>query len=167
MSETKSRHAVKSMAADCEMRSISTHAAPEPVTGCRRPSAYDKTAASIAIRAKHSFDRSYWQTAAGLCISCAALSAMALPAAPPAFQCVASSGAQFHALDSGFRHRPSRHATNPDRRGNVGTGSAYWIVKLGRSARMGRVDRYISAHGLRLLVVALGQSHGAALLAIS
>ena len=91
---------------------------------------------------------------------------MALSAATPAFQRPTPSGAQFCALDSGFRHRSSGHAANSTCGSDVGARSAYRFVKLGRSARMGRLRRYVSADGLRLLVVALGQSHGSALLAI-
>jgi len=91
---------------------------------------------------------------------------MAISAATPAFQRTASSGAQFCAVNSRFRHRPARHAANPARGSDVGAGSTYRFVKLGRSAQMGRLHRDVSADGLRVLVVALGQSHGPALLAI-
>src|SRR6266496_4529768 len=120
---------------------------------------------SYQAGAKNSFNRLCWQTTAGLCISRAALLAMAFSAAPPAFQRNAPATAQFCALDSWIRHRPSRHAANPARGRDVGTRSACRFVELGRSARMGRLHRHVSAHGLRLLVVALGQPYGSTVLA--
>jgi len=91
---------------------------------------------------------------------------MALSAATPAFQRAASSGAQLRAFDSRFRDRSSGHATNPTRGSDVGARSAYRFVKLGRSTRVGRLHRYVSAHGLCVLVVALGKPYGSGLLAI-
>ncbi len=116
--------------------------------------------------AKNPFNRLCWQTTGGLCISRPALAAVAISAATPAFQRTASSGAQFCALNSRFRHCPARHAANPPRGGNVGARSTYRFIELGRSAQMGRRHRDVSHNGLRVLVVALGQSHGSALLAI-
>src|SRR6266487_6594600 len=105
--------------------------------------------------AKNSFNRLCWQTTAGLRISRAALVAMAFSAAPPAFQRTTPATAQSCALDSWIRHRPSCHAANPTRGSDLGTRSAYRFVELGRPAWMGRLHRHVSAHGLRLLVVAL------------
>ena len=91
---------------------------------------------------------------------------MALSAATPALQRTASLGAQFRAFDSRFRHCSSGHVANPTRGSDVGARSAYRFVKLGRSTRVGRLHRYVSADGLRLLVVALGKPYGSGLLAI-
>ncbi len=91
---------------------------------------------------------------------------MALSDATPAFQRAASSGAQFRAFDSGFRDRSSGHAANPTRGSDVGARSAYRFVELGRSTRMGRLHRDVSADGLCVLVVALGKPHGSGFLAI-
>src|SRR4029077_2773409 len=70
--------------------------------------------------AKNSFDGLRRETAAGLRIPSAALAAMALSSAWPTFQCAPSSGTQLRPLDSGFRHRSSRHATNPARDSDAG-----------------------------------------------
>src|SRR6266480_7841 len=121
---------------------------------------------SYQAGAKNSFNRLCWQTTAGLRISRAALVAMAFSAAPPAFQRTTPATAQSCALDSWIRHRPSCHAAHPTRGSDLGTRSAYRFVELGRSALMGRLHRHVSAHGLGLLVVALGQSQGSTVLAV-
>ena len=90
---------------------------------------------------------------------------MAIPSAPPAFQRAASPGAQFCALDSWIRDRSSRHAANPASDSDVGTRETYWFVKLAGRPVLDRLRGDVSADGLRLLVVALGQSHDSSLLA--
>src|SRR4029453_1431495 len=93
--------------------------------------------------------------------------AMALSVAPPEFQDAAPTRAQFCAVAPRLCDRPSGHAPNPDRRRNVGSAEAYRVIKLACSARVGCRDRHVSPDGLRLLVVALGQSYGAVVLAFS
>src|SRR5207245_1550050 len=104
---------------------------------------------------------------AGRCVSRTVLIAMAIPPASPAFQRAATTGAQFCAFDSWLRHRSPRHAPNPTCGSDVGARSAYRFVKLGFPSGLGCRHRDVSADGLCLLVVALGQSHGAAVLAVS
>src|SRR5439155_6741836 len=118
-------------------------------------------------RAKDSFDGLCRPATAGLHLSCAALAAMALPAAPPAFLRGEPTGAQFCALVPRFWHCTLRHATNSDRVGDLGRISTYRSVELAFRSGLGCWHRDVSTDGLRLLVVALGQPHGAAILAVS
>src|SRR6516164_3772413 len=80
--------------------------------------------------AENSVDGLCREAAAGLRIPCAALLAMAFSFAPPTFQCAPSPGTQLGPLDSGFRHRSLRHATNPARDSGVGARETFWFVKL-------------------------------------
>src|SRR5205807_7335715 len=109
--------------------------------------------------AKNSPDGLCRQAAVGLPVFRAVVTAMAISAAPPAFQHAESSGTELRALDSWVRHRPSRHATNPTCDSDVGTRPAYWFIKLARLTGGGRCHRNVYAHGLRLLVVALGEPY--------
>src|SRR6266508_2266588 len=118
-------------------------------------------------RAKDSFDGSCRQAAADWHIPRATFVAMALSAATSAFQHAASARAQFCPLAARIRDRPSRHAANSDRRRDVGTTETHRFVKLACCALVGCCDRNVSADGLRLLVVALGQPYGPAFLAFS
>ena len=117
--------------------------------------------------AKNSRDGLCRQATAGLPVSRAVVTAMAISAAPPAFQRAPSLGAQFCALDSWLRHRSSRYAANSHRSWIVGARSRDRLVELAATPRLGHCHRNIPADGLRLLVVALGQSHGPNLLAVS
>src|SRR4029077_10873399 len=91
----------------------------------------------------------------------AVVTAMAISATRPAFQRAPSLGAQFCALDSWLSHCSFRYAANSHRGWIVGTGSRDRLVDLATTASLGRCHRNISAHGLRLLVVALAHAHGA------
>src|SRR5438045_4308864 len=117
--------------------------------------------------AKDSFDGLCGPAAPGLHVPCAALATMALPAASPAFRHGSSARAQFCALDSWVRHRSTGHAANSDRSGHLGARSTYRFVALACASCMGCRHSDVFADGLRLLVVALGQPHGAAILAVS
>src|SRR5262249_24586780 len=119
----------------------------------------------VPNRAKNSPDGLYRQTIAGLPVSCPALAPMAISVAPTTFQYAASPRPQLCALDSRFCHRSPGHAANPARGGDVGARSPHRFVKLAAAARLGRCDRHLSADGLCLLVVALGQSYDPNLLA--
>jgi len=48
----------------------------------------------------------------------------------------------------------------------VGTRPTCWLIELAEFANFGCLDRDLSAHGLRILVVALGQPYDPALLAV-
>jgi hypothetical protein len=122
---------------------------------------------SVSCDAKNSFDGLCWQAAAGLRLPRAALVAMAISAAAPTFQGASSPGAKLCALDPGLRNRAPRHVTGPVRNCDVGARPAHRIIELVSRSGMGRCDRDVSVDGLRILVVALGDAHGAALLAVS
>src|SRR5712691_5252797 len=94
-----------------------------------------------------------------------ALVAMAFPASATTFQCHAPAGAQFRSFDSWIRDCPTRHVALPAGDRNLGARSTSWSAQLVTTSAMDCRRRHISAHGLRLLVVALGKSHGPALLA--
>src|SRR5262249_17451986 len=108
----------------------------------------------------------YRTSAARRTLSRAALSTMASSIATPAFQHAGPASAQFRSFHSWIPDRPACLVADSvgDRR--LGARSTCWSAQLARVAKLGHARRHISAHGLCLLVVALGQSHGPAFLAI-
>ena len=108
----------------------------------------------------------YRTSAARRHFSRVALAAMAFPAAAPAFQRAAPAGAQFRSFDSWIRDCSASDVADPARDRDVGTRSTSWSIELAACTEMAGARRHVSAHGLCLLVVALGQSHGPAILAV-
>lgn len=92
---------------------------------------------------------------------------MAIPVATTTFQGTPPPRTEFCTLDSWLRRCSSRDVAHSDRDCDLGATATRRIIELDSPADMGRSDRDVPRNGLRLLVVALGHAHGAALLAIS
>src|SRR5260370_19201702 len=104
---------------------------------CCRASADYKITPRVPDAAKNSPNGLCRQAAVGLPVSRAVVTAMAISAAPPAFQRAPSLGAQFCALDSWLRHRSSRYAANSHRGWIVGARSRDRLVELAATPRLG------------------------------
>src|ERR1700693_2757080 len=92
---------------------------------------------------------------------------MALSITARAFWSGAASDSQLCRIDPRFCDCALRDVADSVSGSGLGGKSALWFVALAWLARMDRSGRRIRFNGLRLLVVALGQSYGPALLAIS
>src|SRR5260370_24780588 len=94
-----------------------------------------------------------------------ALVPMAAPASATTFQRAAPAGPQFCSFDSWIRDRSAGDVADPVGPGRLGTRSTSWSAELAAATNVARAGRDVSADGLRLLVVALGQPHSPAVLA--
>src|SRR3989442_4864101 len=128
-----------------------------PVVRCRCTSAGVRIIALlITNHAGNSAHRLCWPSAACLHAYCAVLAPVAFSPATPAVSCAASADSQFPSLRSGVRRRSPRDVAHPARRGHVGARSTCWFAQLACPSTLGCGHRDVSAHGLCLLVVALG-----------
>src|SRR5260370_10454645 len=92
---------------------------------------------------------------------------MALPFAPATFLHVARYSSKFNRLNSIARCSALGRIADSSGVSRVDAGATFWSAQLGGTADLGSCHLRLFANGLRVLVVALGEPHDFALLAIS
>src|SRR4029078_11644133 len=107
-----------------------------------------------------------WQASADRNIRGAAFAAMAFPTARSAFPFAPPAGPHIRARTSLKRHSALGDVADSTHARRLGGDAEHWLTPLDTVTRLGGNRRERSSHGLRLLVVALGQSHGAIPLAL-
>src|SRR5437016_4098164 len=106
------------------------------------------------------------KSAAGRDFYYSVLAAIAFSAATAAFQRLPSIGPQLDFVHSGIPGRALRDAADSGRGSDLGAKPTRRSLELAGAADMGSRNRDLSAHGLRILVVALGQPYDPGLLAV-
>ena len=117
-------------------------------------------------RAKLSLDRLCRQSSAALRVSRLVLASVAISVATRTFQCAGAPRSEFCALDSWLRRRSHCDVAGSNHDRDLGATATRGVIELDSPSAMGCRDRHVSFDGLRLLVVALGDAHGAVVLAI-